>query len=80
MGTLGLRLPRWLGRVLGVGEAGLGSAALFVGGWLPALLVGVAYAGFLAVVVLMMRRGESFRLRARLAPLLEEFLGTLELD
>lgn len=59
LGTLGLRLPRWSGVVLGLGELGLGSAGLLVAGRVPALLVGLGYGAFAVVVAVMIRRGES---------------------
>lgn len=55
----GARLPsdRRLVRLLGVGEVALAAAVLLVGGWVPALLVAVAYAAFAMFAHRQSRRG-----------------------
>ena len=54
-----MRLPAagWLVRLLGAVEVLIGTAALTVGGSLPAALVAASYAGFAAFVALAMARG-----------------------
>lgn len=57
--TLGMRVPRWTGRLIGVAEIAAGLAGLVVSGPIPALAVGSAYLAFTLVVVVLMRRGET---------------------
>lgn len=59
MSTLGGRAPRWTGRALGLGEIGLGVAAIAATGALPAALVAAAYALLAGTVVLLRRRGAA---------------------
>jgi hypothetical protein len=57
--TLGVRVPRWSGRLIGSAEITVGAAGLAVPGPFPAIAVGTAYLAFAAVVVVLMRRGEA---------------------
>jgi hypothetical protein len=57
--TLGMRVPRWTGRLIGLAEIGVGLAGLVVPGPVPASAVGVAYLAFALVVVILMGRGET---------------------
>jgi hypothetical protein len=57
LSALGVPVGRWVVRAGGGAEAVLGIWALAVGGWLPALLVGVSYLAFGAFVgVALLRR------------------------
>jgi hypothetical protein len=56
--TLGMRVPRWGGRLIGSFEIGVGAAGLAVGGPIPSLAVATAYLAFAVVGVVLMRRGE----------------------
>lgn len=44
-------------RILALAEIAIGIAAVAVGGWVPALLMAISYAGFSAFVVMAMVRG-----------------------
>jgi len=55
MSAAGLPSNDGLTRLLGAAEIGIGTAALVVGGWVPALLVAAAYLGFTFFVVIALR-------------------------
>ena len=57
--TLGVRVPRWSGRLIGSAEIAVGAAGLSGPGPVAAIAVGGAYLLFAAVVVALMRRGET---------------------
>lgn len=57
--ALGGRVPRWIGRALGLGEIGIGVTAIAATGAIPAYLVALAYFLLAGVVVLLRRRGAA---------------------
>jgi len=57
VGSLGFEAPRWIGRLLGLAEIGLGTAGLALSGWVWSGLVGSAYLLFGAAVIALIRRG-----------------------
>lgn len=57
--TLGVKMPRWGGRLIGSAEIAAGAAGLAAPGPIPAIAVGVAYLAFAVVVVALMRRGDA---------------------
>lgn len=57
MRSLGMRVPDWIGRVLGGVEIGLGVGGLVFAGWIPAALIGAMYFGLALVAFGLLRRG-----------------------
>lgn len=57
--TLGMKVPRLIGRLIGSVEIAIGAAGLSAPGPVPAIAVGIAYLAFALVVVVLMRRGET---------------------
>ncbi len=57
--AIGTRVPRWSGRVLGVGEMALGAVALVVPGRIPPTAVAAAYLTLAGVVLVLRRRGAT---------------------
>ena len=57
IGAIGARVPRWAGRVLGLGEMTLGVSAFVVPGRSLATMVALGYLVLAGVVLLLRRRG-----------------------
>lgn len=59
LGAMGTQISRLGGRVIGVGEMALGTAAVVVPGRIPAASVAVAYVGLAGVVLVLRHRGAA---------------------